>query len=406
MAPKKKHSGEAKLRDEPSKVSNPIRSFGLMLFSNIFWVFAINLYSSFIGLYVRSYGANPIEVGLYQTVLLLSVLIWIGVGGLLTTRFGEKPVLIISWGSIVPAPLIYLLAPTWQWTLLGAVCEGSMALAAAPIGSYISHLISGKRRGLAFTLLTTSSAIGGIPGPILGGWLIETTGFSSVFSLAAIMFSMSTLLMLPISKVPRQVDDSEKRWSRGFLRNRVFIVTTVLWTSIMTLGMVANFFVPLFLSDHFGLQETQIGILSAIVNMSAAFFGPLIGIAGDKWGHTKILLLPVTTVFCFYGALVFCPSVAILPAIYVFNGLTGTGSLLSAIISNHITKAQQPNAFAVFSFVGRILTPVSPILGGLGYSQSPALPLLIVALFLPLPASLVGILHHTQKKSEKLVEID
>ena len=207
--------------------------------------------------------------------------------------------------------------------------------------------------------------------------------------------------MIPISGVPREVDDSEKRWSRGFLKNRVFIVTTVLWASIVTLIMVANFFLPLFLYDYFGLQETQIGILSAVVNASGAVLGPLIGMAGDKWGHTKLLLLPVTAVFCFYGALVICPSSIFLPVIYAFNGLTfGTSSLLSATISNHITKAQQPNAFAVFSFVGRILTPVSPILGGLGYSQSPALPLLVVSLFLPLPASLVIVLHYTQRNSK------
>ncbi len=389
------------MSDEPSKVSNPLRSFGLLLSSNIIWVFAIHLYGSFIGLYVRSFGANPVEVGLFQTVLSFSVLIWIGVGGLLTTRFGEKPILILSWVSIAPAPLIYLFSPTWQWTLLGAVCEGSAALAAAPIGSYISHLVSGKRRGLAFTLVTTSSAIGGIPGPILGGWLIETSGFSLVFTLAAALFACSTILMIPISGVPRKIEDSEKRWSRGFLRNRVFIVTTILWTSILTLIMVANFFLPLFLYDHFGLQETQIGILSAVVNASGAVLGPLIGMAGDRWGHTKILLLPVTAIFCFYGALVFSPSVLFLPAIYAFNGLTfGTSSLLSATISNHVTKAQQPNAFALFSFAGRILTPYSPILGGLGYSQSPALPLLTVFLFLPIPASLVFVLHYTQRNSK------
>ncbi len=390
------------MSDDPSKVSNPLRSFGLLLFSNTIWVLAIHLYGGFFPLFiVQDLGGSSVEVGLFYTVLSISVLFWVGVGGLLTTRFGEKPVLLLSWGSIAPVPLFYLFSPTWHWTLLGAVCEGSAALAAAPVGSYISHLISGKRRGLAFTLLTTSSAIGGIPGPILGGWLIETTGFSFVFTIAAILYGLSTLLMIPISGVPRRVDDTIKRWSRGFLRNRVFIIATVLWASIMTLIMVANFFLPLFLSDYFGLQYTQIGILSAVVNASGAVLGPLIGIAGDRWGHTKILLLPVTAVFCFYGALVFCPSVLFLPVIYAFNGLAfGTSSLLSAVISNHVTKVQQPNAFAVFSFAGRLLTPISPIIGGLGYSQSPALPLLTVFLFLPLPASLVFILHRTHQKSE------
>jgi MFS family permease len=164
--------------------------------------------------------------------------------------------------------------------------------------------------------------------------------------------------------------------------------------------MVANFFVPLFLVDHFGLQETQIGTLSAIVNASSALFGPLIGMAGDKWGHTKVLVIPVTAIFSFYGTLVLCPNIVFLPMIYVLNGLTGASSLISAIISNHVTKAQQPNAFAVFSIAGRIFTPISPIIGGLGYSQSPALPLLIVSLFLPLPLSLVGVLHFVQRNTK------
>ena len=390
----------------------PRRSYGLLMTGNFLWVFAFNLYFYFIGLYVRGLGADPVGVGSYSAVLSLSALIWIGVGGLLTQRLGEKPVIIMSWVGVVPAPFIYLLAPSWQWTLLAAVCEGTGALAAAPVGSYVSRVVSHKRRGLGYTLIMSSSTLGGIPGPLIGGFIISHYGYHPVFLLAATLYLTSTLVVMFISPAPRppslkKTGKGERRNGWSFLCSGVFLTSTLLQATVITLYSVAFFFVPLFLADRFGLGEGEIGLLGTVVNASASLMAPLLGLAGDRWGHTKIVVLPVIGYFGFFWLLLLCPSPLFLPWVYAFHGLAfGLYTLLSATISRHLPQDQLPSAFAAFAFASRLLSPLAPLMGGVGYALNPSIPLLAAGLLLPLPLVLTLLLHQQTRKWSRAAACD
>jgi MFS family permease len=389
--------------DDAKTIRHGRRSYGFLLVANGLWVFALLLYSSFISLYVRDLGANPVEVGSYSTVLTLNLVIWVALGGVLTTRFGEKPILIFSWIVTVPAPLIYLTAPTWHWTLIGAVLEGVSAVGWAPLWGYIRHVTGQRHRGLSFALLSASSAVGGIPAPTLGGLLITWFGYPLVFVLAAALYGISTLLVLPITSIPSSADTPTRRWRGGFLSNHVFLLSTLVWATVMTLVMVANAFVPLFLKDHFGLQEGQIGFLVSVFDASGALLGPLLGLAGDRWGHTTVLPLPIAGTLGFFGALVLAPSLLFLPGIYALYGVTyATAPLLIATLSRSLPENELSSAVGVFSCLGRVLTPVSPLIGGVGYSFHPALPLSVTALALPLPLAMLLFLRRAQRRYAKV----
>ena len=393
----------SRVSDDAKAVGHGRRSYAFLLIANGLWVFALLLYSSFISLYIRGLGAYPVEVGSYSTVLTLNLVIWIALGGPLTTRFGEKPILILSWIITVPAPLIYLTAPTWHWTLLGAILEGVSGVGWGPLWGYINHVTGRRRRGLSFTLLSASSAVGGIAAPALGGLLIGSFGYPLVFLLAALIYGVSTLLVLPITSIPRSADTPARRWRGGFLSNRVFLLATLVWAAVMTLVMVANAFVPLFLKDQFGFQEAQIGVLVSVFDASGALLGPLLGIAGDRWGHTTVLPLPIAGTLGFFGALVLAPSLLFLPGIYALYGVTyATGPLLIATLSKSIPENEVSSAVAIFSCLGRSLTPVAPLLGGVGYSFHPALPLSVTALALPLPLAILLFLRRAQRRYAKV----
>jgi MFS family permease len=370
----------------------------------------LGLYVYFIGLYLVSYlEAGPVEVGIYSSVLMLSALRFIPLGGPLTARFGEKPLLIVGWASILPAPLIYLLTPTWQWTLLGAVCEGSGMVAAGAMGSYISRVTGYGRRGLGYTVNSASYALAGIPGPVLGGVLITDCGYPVVFLAAAALFLLSTLVVLCISPVPRDQNGSKKPgWRHGswkwsdLLSNRVFRAATAIFGVTFGLYYVGSVFVPIFLADRFGLAEWDIGVLGSVLNASAAVLGPVLGAIGDRWGHSRIVVLPVLGAVAFYGLLVFCTGWLFLILAYIFYGLTtGLYALLGATISRHLPQEEVSYAFVIFESAGRLFTPVAPLLGGLAYSINPALPMITISLLLPLPLSLVVILQREVRRRAK-----
>lgn len=397
------------MSDAGPDVGHPRRSFGLLLVANFVWMVGLGLYVYFIGLYLVNYlSAGPVEVGMYSAVLMLSALVFIPLGGPLTARFGEKPLLVVGWASILPAPLIYLLAPTWQWTLLGAVCEGSGMVAAGAMGSYISRLTGSRRRGLGYAINSASYALAGIPGPVLGGLVITQAGYPIVFLGAAALYLVSTLVVLCISPVHRSHHASTKpgwlhgswKWS-DLLSNHVFGAATAIFGVTFSLYYVGSVFVPIFLVQRFGLAEWDIGVLGSVLNGSAAILGPILGALGDRWGHSRLVIMPVVGAVGFYGLLAFSTDWISLIAVYIVYGLsTGLYPLLGATISRHLPKEEVSYAFVIFEFAGRLFTPIAPLLGGLGYSVNPALPMIAISLLLPLPLSLVFVLHRAEVRQE------
>lgn len=395
------------MSDAKPDVRHPRRSFGLLLMANFVWMVGLGFYVYFIGLYLVNYlGAGPVEVGSYSAVLMLSALLFIPLGGPLTARFGEKSLLIVGWASILPAPLIYLFAPTWQWTLVGAVFEGSGMVAAGAMGSYISRLTGPKRRGLGYAINSASYALAGIPGPVLGGLLITEYGYTIVFLGAAALYLLSTIVVLCISPVPRSHDGPAKpswrhgSWKWSDLRsNHVFRAATAVFGVTFGLYYVGSVFVPIFLAQRFGLAEWDIGVLGSVLNGSAAVLGPLLGALGDRWGHSRLVVLPVLGAVGFYGLLAFSTDWLSLILVYIVYGLsTGLYPLLGASISRHLPQEEMSYAFVIFEFAGRLFTPIAPLLGGFAYTINPALPMIAISLLLPLPLSLAFVLYRAEAR--------
>ncbi|MHA2427672.1 MAG: hypothetical protein ACXADB_06590, partial [Candidatus Hermodarchaeia archaeon] len=56
------------------EIQRPRLSFGLILISNVIWIFGLFLYVNFIGLFMRDVlGANSVQVGFWSTVFSLSM---------------------------------------------------------------------------------------------------------------------------------------------------------------------------------------------------------------------------------------------------------------------------------------------------------------------------------------------
>ena len=392
---------------EQLSIDHPQRSYVLVLVANFLWFFGLSTYISFRGLYARLLGANPVEVGLFSSVFLVSALVWTGLSGPLCTRFGVKRVLILSWLIILPAPIIYILAPSWQWLLLSAVFEGSSWLSTPPLRTYIARVSMGKSRGAAYSLVVSSIALAGIPAPVLGGFLIQWFGYPVIFLLAAMIFVMSTFFLLPISSIPQQQAETKQKRQQRYFSNRIFILSTVFMAVIISLSFFTRDFIPLFLEDHWGLQEDVIGVLMAIFNGSAVLLAPLIGIAGDRVGYSKILPLPIFGLLGSLGLIVIAPSPLWLYPIFAVRGtFFGIFSLMNALASKHIPQDQMQSAFTTYTFLQRLPSPITPLFGGISYGLDPSLPFIVSTFILPFPLAINVLLHRAEKHRIKPLQTE
>jgi hypothetical protein len=85
---------------------------------------------------------------------------------------------------------------------------GCTSFISAPVNSYVTSLRGSWTVQRAVTFRAAAFQVGAIVGPILGGWIANTAGLSSVFRYAAGLFLASTLVMA-LARRPFGLDPPE-----------------------------------------------------------------------------------------------------------------------------------------------------------------------------------------------------
>lgn len=122
------------------------------------------------------------------------------IGGL-SDRFGRRPVLLASIGTLALDFLIMGLADTLAWLFLGRALAGLSSATIATAHAYVADVTEPQARGRAFGMLGAAFGIGFVVGPALGGVLGDLhvrAPFFAAAGLAAINF-LYGLLVLPES---------------------------------------------------------------------------------------------------------------------------------------------------------------------------------------------------------------
>ncbi len=91
--------------------------------------------------------------------------------GMLSDRFGRRPVLLISIFGLGIDYLFMALAPTLGWLFVGRVINGATAASFSTANAYIADVTPPEGRAKAFSLMGAAFGIGFVIGPGIGGWL-------------------------------------------------------------------------------------------------------------------------------------------------------------------------------------------------------------------------------------------
>ncbi|MDP1544700.1 MAG: MFS transporter [Anaerolineales bacterium] len=190
-------------------------------------------------------------------------------------------------------------------------------------------------------------------------------------------------------------------YGKTFLLGFGFFGISVIWG-------VYNAFVPIFLSDKFGLAPALIGFFMTLDNIAALFIQPPVGAWSDRlrtrWGRRIPFLLvgaPVTAVA--FGLI---PMAAALP---LFVACTST-LLLSAALWRTPVVALMPDitpskfrsqANGIINFMGGFGTIVALQTGGLLYKMSPSFPFWLGSVLVVIAALVVFLFIKEPKDYEE-----
>lgn len=125
-------------------------------------------------------GAEDLQWVINAYLLPLSALLLLGGGA--GDRFGRVRLLVIGTLLFGAGSVSCALAPSLPWLLLSRGLQGIGAALVLPNSlAILGGAFSGEARGRAIGIWASMGAVTGAGGPVLGGWLIDTVGWRSIF---------------------------------------------------------------------------------------------------------------------------------------------------------------------------------------------------------------------------------
>jgi DHA1 family tetracycline resistance protein-like MFS transporter len=148
--------------------------------------------------------------------------------GMLSDRYGRRPVLLLSISGLFVDFLFMAFAPTLAWLFVGRVLNGVTASSFSTANAYVADITEPKDRAKNFGLMGSAFGFGFVIGPTLGG-LLGDISLRLPFILAAALCLINALyglFILPESLPPERRTASVD-WARAnplgslrFLRER------------------------------------------------------------------------------------------------------------------------------------------------------------------------------------------
>jgi DHA1 family tetracycline resistance protein-like MFS transporter len=109
--------------------------------------------------------------GVFGTVWALMQFFFSPVLGVLSDRFGRRPVILLSNLGLGLDYIVMALAPTLGWLFLGRVISGITAASITTGTAYVADVVPPEKRASAFGLIGAAFGVGFVLGPALGGLL-------------------------------------------------------------------------------------------------------------------------------------------------------------------------------------------------------------------------------------------
>ncbi len=108
-------------------------------------------------------------VGAFGTVFALMQFGWAPFLGVLSDRFGRRPIIVLSNLGMALDYVVMALAPNLAWLLIGRVVSGITAANATAASAYVADVTTPEKRAGAFGMIGAAFGLGFVLGPALGG---------------------------------------------------------------------------------------------------------------------------------------------------------------------------------------------------------------------------------------------
>ena len=324
-------------------------------------------------------GAAATTYSVFATAWGLMQFVFSPLLGLVSDRFGRRPVLLLSLTGLGLDYILMALSPNLAWLFVGRVISGITAATYSTAAAYIADVTPPAKRAASFGYVGAAWGAGFIIGPAIGG-LLGGIDLRLPFWVAAGLTLANAAygwFVVPESLPPERRSTSI-RWARA---NPVGALALVKdnpglagLVSMQVLYTLAHYSLPsvfvLYASYRYGWSLQQVGLTLALVGVCTAIVqAGLIGPAVRWLGERKALLvglLAATAAYAFYGL---APTGSWFLAAIPFGAVSGLyGAAAQSLMTERVGHDEQGQLQGVNSSLMGLTGLIGPLLFGLSFA--------------------------------------
>ncbi len=277
------------------------RNLSLLFVINTIVAVYWNMTGTFIPLFIRDLGASVFQASLVIFVGGLAATAVMLPSGLLSDRYGRRTMIILSMAFLFVSPLLYTLADTWEETILYTMINTvAFSLFTPARMTMIADSVKMRSLGTAYGLMNLAWPIGGIAGPLLGGFIADNYGWVTFFYFLCVVALASAVLSFLLGESRwKSKDEEEENKSTSLGREAALVLVVFFLIHILgnaARGILGTVF-PFYLTENFGKTKTEAGIFFSIGFGLATLIAQLpSGVLADKFGRKKMMVYSVSLI--------------------------------------------------------------------------------------------------------------
>jgi MFS family permease len=374
-------TGRVEVPASAQSESAPLISRKLLLFMVAMVLANIggNMYGPLLPLYLKSLNASVVQIGLFFTLSQIVPLALQILGGWISDSLGRLRS--IAMGSVagVFSYVGLILAPTWQWLLVGeGLSSVTRSLVGPSFSAFIAEESAEESRARVFGITETIFMVVAVVGPPLGGWLADTYGFRIMLGVAGLLYLIATIIRVAMARSVTQTKESDRqklslanlKSDLGLMVGMIMaggVITWILLTDgVRDVAFSLSFtLVPIYLQDIGGMSIQQIGWLESIFGIFMMLVTMPAGWLADRKGDRVPIVLGFLLEFAAMMAFIRVSDFIGYAVAWALFGL-GVGLMSPAyqsLISKAVPEKMRGTAFGFFQTSLGVVSLPAPWIG-------------------------------------------
>ncbi|MCD4783791.1 MAG: MFS transporter [Candidatus Eremiobacteraeota bacterium] len=354
-------------------------------------------------LFLRNLGALKEEIGTAYLFFVLAFSVFQIPGGYIADKIGRKK--IIAYPTLILPPIYIAAGLVDNWVIvmafltLGNLIQGIQIPA---LYSLMAESVDEDDRGLGFSILEISLALGFTAGPLMGFFILRNPGMLEEIvgkylpggNPIQLMMIMTGIILIPCALLRLfGLKDSAKHEDfkvnigqvlKAFDSNLILLLISFIFYGLMVDMTFYGPFIPLYAKDYIKISESSIQMMFALGGFFAVFFNIISGKLTKMMGSRKAMIVGVLGHSLLFIPWLFAGNLFEAAALYIPTYIFLQLSYIShdTIMSDLTDIRTRSTVIGVFFMVPGIIASFSPQIGAqMSNYFGPATPFVIAIIF-------------------------